>query len=81
MTLVSLRNFNAKQVFDIISARSCAKLWCWKEYCEAQDLMQMVGSEDMLVSLAVDILRLSHKSKSCERRRSSSAVRNVFPAP
>ncbi len=44
MTLVSLRNFNFKQVFDIISARSCAKLWCCKEYCKAQDLMQTVGS-------------------------------------
>ena len=43
MTLVSLRNFNVKQVFDIISARSCTKLWYCKECCEAQDLMQMVG--------------------------------------
>jgi hypothetical protein len=44
MTLVPLRNFNAKQVFDIISARLCAGLWCCKECCGAQDLMQMVGS-------------------------------------
>jgi len=43
MTLVSLRNFNVKQVFDIISVRSYARLWCCKECCEAQDLMQTVG--------------------------------------